>query len=51
MSEPKPAIDRKELMPAGVGLALGLGILVFFYLLATTLGMPLFAETWMLPRQ
>jgi hypothetical protein len=51
MSDSKPLIDPKELTPAITGLAFCLVILVFFYLLASTLGMPLFAETWLLPRQ
>jgi hypothetical protein len=51
MSDSKPLIDPKELVPAGVGFFLGLGILVFFYLLATSLGMPTFAEVHALPRQ
>lgn len=51
MSDSKPLIDPKELVPAGVGFFLGLGLLVFFYLLATTLGMPTFAEVHALPRQ
>ena len=51
MSETKPLVDPKELVPAGIGFVLGLGLLVFFYLLASTLSMPLFAETWALPRQ
>lgn len=51
MSDSKPLLDPKELAPAGVGFVLGLGILVFFYLLASTLHMPLLAETWALPRQ
>lgn len=51
MSESKPLLDPKELVPAGIGFFLGLGILVFFYLLTTTLGMPTFAELYALPRQ
>ncbi len=51
MSDSKPLIDPKELVPAGFGVAIGVGILVFFYLLAAGLHMPLLAETWALPRQ
>lgn len=51
MSDSKPLLDPKELVPAGVGLAIGFGILVLFYLLSAGIGMPTLAETWALPRQ
>jgi hypothetical protein len=51
MSDSKPLLDPKELLPAGAGLAIGVGLLVFFYLLAVGIGMPTLAETWALPRQ
>ena len=35
----QPQIDPKEFVPAGVGLVLGLGILVFFIALAAVLGL------------
>jgi hypothetical protein len=44
-------IDPKELFPAAVGFALGIGILAFFVLLAMALDMPLLVDTAALPRQ
>lgn len=46
----KPLIDPKELFPAAVGFALGLGILVFFVLLSKTLGLTLLVDHGNLPR-
>lgn len=51
MSESKPLIDPKDLVPVGIGFVLGLCILAFFFVLTNTLGMPTFAELWALPRQ
>lgn len=51
MSDSKPLIDPKELVPAANGFVLGFVILGGFVLLAMTLKMPLLAETWLLPRQ
>ncbi|MBX3463494.1 MAG: hypothetical protein KF830_10000 [Planctomycetes bacterium] len=51
MSDSKPLLDPKELMPAALGLVLGFGILAFFVLLAISLGMPTLAEVHALPRQ
>jgi hypothetical protein len=51
MAATKLPVDPKELVPAAVGLALGVALLVGFYLLAKGLGMPTFVEHWNLPRQ
>jgi hypothetical protein len=51
MSDSKPLIDPKEVVPAGIGFVIGIGLVVFFYLLASTLGFATFAETGNLPRQ
>ncbi len=51
MSETKPLIDPQELATIAKGFVVGLLILGFFFLLMKTLGNPLLAETWMLPRQ
>jgi hypothetical protein len=51
MSQPSPFLDPKEVPTLAGGFVLGIGILVFFYLLASGLSLALFAETWALPRQ
>ncbi|MBL8753055.1 MAG: hypothetical protein JNK15_07100 [Planctomycetes bacterium] len=51
MSESRPFLDPKEVPTLAFGFVLGVGILVFFYLLASGMTLPLFAETWALPRQ
>lgn len=52
MSAPKqPLIDPKELFPAVVGFALGLGILTFFVLLAIGLDMTLLVNHADIPMQ
>lgn len=52
MSAPKsPLIDPKELVPALLGLGLGLGMLCFFVLLAMSLGMPLLVNHGNIPMQ
>jgi len=37
----QPHIDPKELVPAGIGMILGLGILAFLIVLALLLGLPM----------
>lgn len=51
MAAGSPRIHPKELVPAGIGFVVGLGLLVGFYLLAVALGMPTFVEQWNVPRQ
>jgi len=51
MNDCKPLIDPKELVPAGVGFALGFVLLGTFAVLAKTMNLALLAETWLLPRQ
>lgn len=51
MADQKLHLDPKELLPVGLGFALGLLILVFFVLLAMSMDMPLLAEVNALPRQ
>ncbi|MFN7671254.1 MAG: hypothetical protein ACK5S5_12480 [Planctomycetota bacterium] len=51
MSESKPLIDPKELVPAAVGFVLGFGILALLGSVALGMNLALLAETWMLPRQ
>ena len=41
-SKPQLPIDPKDLVPAGIGVALGVALIVGFVLLATTLGLTLF---------
>jgi hypothetical protein len=47
----KPLIDPKELFPAAVGLAVGVCILVFFVVLAQTMGLQLYVDYGNMPRQ
>lgn len=49
MSNSKPAFDPKELLPLAIGLCLGVGLLVFFVLLAVVLGMPTIVEHGNIP--
>lgn len=51
MNDCKPLIDPKELVPAGMGFALGFVLLGTLGLLAKVMNLALLAETWMLPRQ
>lgn len=51
MSESKPLIDPKELVPAAVGLVMGFGILALLGAVAVAMNLALIAETWLLPRQ
>ena len=51
MSESKPTIDPKELTPLAIGLALGVGLLVGFGILASVLGMTLFVDPTTIPYQ
>jgi len=51
MSDPQPPIDPKELLPAAIGLMLGVGILIGFGILATVLGMTLFVDHNAIPYQ
>jgi hypothetical protein len=51
MSASKLPIDPKELVPAAIGLAIGVGILVFFALLASGLGLTLFVDHSTIPQQ
>lgn len=51
MNDCKPLIDPKELVPAGVGFALGFVLLGALTTLAKVMNLALLAETWMLPRQ
>ena len=37
----QPQIDPKELIPAGMGVLLGLGLLAFMIALAAVLGLPM----------
>lgn len=47
----KPLIDPKELFPAFIGLAIGVGILAAFALLAQTMGLQLYVDYANMPRQ
>lgn len=51
MNDCKPLIDPKELVPAGMGFALGFVLLGAFAVLAKAMNLALLAETWLLPRQ
>lgn len=51
MSDSKPLIDPKELMPMAIGLCLGACILAFFFLLANGLGLTLFVNLGDVPHQ
>ncbi len=51
MSEAKPFIDPREVVTLAIGFALGLGILVFFLLLAKTMGLTTIVDIGNLPRQ
>lgn len=51
MSECKPLIDPKELVPAAIGFVMGFGILALLGAVAVGMNLALIAETWMLPRQ
>lgn len=51
MTDSKPLIDPKELVPAYAGFAVGIGIIVFFVLLATALGLTLFVDRSDIPMQ
>jgi hypothetical protein len=50
-SKPQLPIDPKELIPAGVGLALGVALILFFVVLATSLGLTLFVDQGDVPHQ
>jgi hypothetical protein len=47
----KPLLDPKELMPVAIGVAIGVAMLVGFYLLAVVLDLATFVESSNLPRQ
>ena len=53
MSDDKPQlpIDPKELVPAGVGLAIGVALIVGFVLLASTMGLTLLVDQGDIPHQ
>ncbi|MBL8727551.1 MAG: hypothetical protein JNM25_03900 [Planctomycetes bacterium] len=52
MSAPKSLpIDPKDLLPAAVGFVIGLGILVFFVLLAKSMDLTLLVNHHDIPRQ
>jgi hypothetical protein len=51
MSDNKPLIDPKELMPAAAGFVMGFGILALLASVAVGMNLALLAETWLLPRQ
>lgn len=51
MSDSKPLIDPKELVPAAIGLCIGAAILVFFYLLAQGIGLTTLVDQHDIPRQ
>lgn len=52
MSAPKfPLLDPKDIFTIGVGFVLGIGILVFFVLLAMGLDMPLLVNHGNVPHQ
>jgi hypothetical protein len=50
-SPSKPRIDPKELFPVAVGVAIGIAMLVGFWVLMKVLGMATFVEYTNLPRQ
>ena len=50
-SKPQLPIDPKDLVPAGIGVALGVAIIVGCVLLATTLGLTLFVDQGNIPHQ
>ena len=51
MSESKLPIDPKELVPAAVGVVIGICILIGFGVLATVLGLTLFVDSGNIPYQ
>ena len=44
-------IDPKDLVPAGVGVVLGVALILGFVLLATSIGLTLFVDFNDMPRQ
>ncbi len=50
-SKPQLPIDPKELVPAGVGAAVGVALILFFVLLATSIGLTLFVDHGDIPHQ
>jgi|GEM_PF-2852534 hypothetical protein len=50
-SKPQLPIDPKDLVPAGVGVVLGVALIVAFVLLATGIGLTLFVDFADMPRQ
>lgn len=53
MSDDKPLlpIDPKELVPAGVGVAVGIALIVGFVVLAVTMGLTLLVDQGDIPHQ
>ncbi|MBZ0150316.1 MAG: hypothetical protein K8J09_02205 [Planctomycetes bacterium] len=51
MSDSKPLIDPKDLVPAVQGFVLGLGLLAFFFVLALGLGLTTFVNYGDVPYQ
>ena len=51
MSDSKPLIDPKELVPAAIGVVLGVCILAGFVLLASSLGLTLLVDHSNIPHQ
>ena len=47
----KPLIDPKELFPAVIGFALGIGLIAFFAVLAKTLNLQLYVDHANIPHQ
>lgn len=47
----KPLLDPKELFPVAAGLAIGVAMLIAFWLLMKVMGLATFVEYTNLPRQ
>ena len=50
-TKPQLPIDPKDLMPAGIGVALGVALILGFVLLATSIGLTLLVDMSDIPHQ
>ena len=51
MSDKKPLIDPKDLVPAAIGVVVGIGMLIGFVILAQSIGLTLFVDKADIPYQ
>ena len=50
-SKPQLPIDPKDLVPAGIGMAIGVALIIGFVVLATTIGLTLLVDHGDIPHQ